>query len=100
MAVPPRILDQADLQNLCSLARLRLPASRQAELLQRLQAVIEAFAVLSAIDTNTVAGIEPVWAPPPLRQDAEPSALSQAQVLANAPAAIGGAFLVPRVIEG
>ena len=40
----------ADFQSLCALARLRLPATQQAELARRLEAVLGAFASLAAAE--------------------------------------------------
>ena len=54
---------------------------------------------LAAIDTT---GVAPLWQPHtdamPLRADQTTPSLSQAEALAQAPAAAGGHFAVPKVV--
>jgi Asp-tRNA(Asn)/Glu-tRNA(Gln) amidotransferase C subunit len=51
MAPSAGLPEPVDLQALCALARLRVPAEMQDELRRRLHAVLQSFASLSAIDT-------------------------------------------------
>lgn len=98
MANPPAI-DRNQLQKLADLARLHLPAERQAVVLENLQRIVAAFDAVRAL---------PIAPPQPgapsgpnllLRADAEVAPMPLDQVLANAPRHAGGLFVVPRVVD-
>lgn len=89
-----------DLDLLLRLARLSATPERRAELRDRLQAMLTAFAQIGAVDTRDVAGADLDAAPAPRPDDAPPQVLTNAEALANAPRALDGCFAVPRVVEG
>lgn len=93
----PRI-DRALLACLEEMARLRIAPDRNAMVLERLQRIVEAFEALRDLP---LAGIEAGASPSPvgLRADQPGPVLTQAEVLANAPKAAAGSFLVPRVVD-
>lgn len=96
----PPAFDRLQLRQLCDLARLHVPAERQAELLGRLQRIVAAFEAVSELPprANDQA---PTLAEPPLRlrPDVVEPPLASAEVLANAPRHAAGAFVVPRVVD-
>jgi aspartyl-tRNA(Asn)/glutamyl-tRNA(Gln) amidotransferase subunit C len=92
-------MDISLIRELAALARLDLPASREQEVAQKLGQVLAAFASLRRADTRDLAP-EPAALPAPLRADEPLPPLPPAAVLANAPKAVAGCFLVPRVVEG
>ncbi len=99
-------IDPNVLRTTAELARLELSAGEADRLLVRLETVLAHFAALDAVDTT---GVEVPFTP--LSTDDLPHAdaasrasthrtmLSQAEVLANAPRARDGAFVVPRMVE-
>lgn len=98
MSAGPSI-DRALLQRLADLARLHVPAERQAEMLQNMQRVTAAFDALQ--DLREPAGeAAAALAPAPLRADEAETALTRDSVLANAPQVAADMFVVPRVVEG
>ncbi|MCR9248197.1 MAG: Asp-tRNA(Asn)/Glu-tRNA(Gln) amidotransferase subunit GatC [bacterium] len=94
-------IDRTELQRLAELARLHLPADREAALLGQLQDIVSAFAAIRAIELPDPA--EPAAgagaAPTPLRPDEPEPALGPDQVLANAPQRAADSFVVPRVVD-
>jgi len=97
---PELELDRAFVRALSGLCRLHLTDAAEASAQQRLAAVLQAFSALRAVDLGQDGDGENVAAGVPLRPDLPEPVLSQEQVLANASQKLGGAFLVPRVIEG
>ena len=97
MTGPPSI-DRMLLEKLAGLARLHLPADRQSTVLHHVQRIIEAFGNLRALPTTQGGPGEPVGSLP-LRRDEAGTPLPLPQVLANAPQAAAGTFVVPRVVD-
>lgn len=94
-------ITRAEVERIATLARLFLSddeAPRMAADLERILGYVEE---LGAVDTS---GVEPTSHPIPMttprRDDRVQPSLAPEQALANAPAAEGTAFLVPKVIEG
>ena len=85
--------------HVASLAKLQL-APGEAELYgAQLSAILDAAALLDEVD---VSGVEPARESahlPPLRPDVERPSLSPGQALGNAPAKVGTAFSVPKILE-
>ena len=85
--------------HVAALARLEL-APAEAELYRaQLSAILEAAALLDEVD---VSGVEPVRDEPhapPLRPDVEHPSLPPELSLGNAPARVGSAFTVPKILE-
>ena len=103
MPTPPAI-DQAMIERLGELARLRLPPERQQELRAKLTQLVEAFSALADADLPIDAqpggddGIRTA-APDDLRADVAEETPPVAEVLANAPQSAADSFVVARVIE-
>ena len=97
MSGPPAF-DRFLLQRLADLARLHVPAERQAATLQGLQRVVEAFDALRELDPPTlrVDGTERLV----LRADRAEPCLPLDEVLQNASRTAAGMFVVPRVVDG
>lgn len=103
MPNPPPI-DQAMIERLGELARLRLPPERQEELRAKLAHLVEAFSALA--DAELPSGAQPgaddgtrTVSPEELRPDVADEMPSVAEVLANAPQSAADSFVVARVIE-
>lgn len=91
-------IDRTELQRLCELARLHLPADREAALLGQLQRIVDAFGQLRAVDTSSLGdGAAPTATP--LRADEPEAPLPTEAVLANAPQRAANCFVVPRVVD-
>jgi aspartyl-tRNA(Asn)/glutamyl-tRNA(Gln) amidotransferase subunit C len=86
-------------RHVAALARLSLTPAEEQTAVTQLQAVLDAFAQLSAIDTTGVEEFTPVFAAAQLRPDVVQPALGVEQALANAPARVGSSFAVPKIIE-
>ena len=82
------------------LARLELDPGEEARLTGQLNAILEYMSQLSEVDTE---GVEPTSHVLPLtnvmRDDDVHECLSNAEALANAPAADQGHFSVPKILE-
>ena len=96
MANPPTI-DRALMQHLADLARLHIPAERQAALRERLERIVSAFSALQEADAGD--STPPPGRPLPLRPDEAGAPLPVATVLANAPRHAADQFVVPRVVD-
>jgi aspartyl-tRNA(Asn)/glutamyl-tRNA(Gln) amidotransferase subunit C len=96
--VPDR-LTADDVAHVARLARLQLEPDELAHLTEQLAGVIEHFADIDALD---LAGVPPMTQPYPLvnvlRDDVEGPCLERDEVLAEAPAAEDGRFLVPPIL--
>ena len=83
-----------------ALARLDLASAEEGRLTGQLNAILEFMDQLAEVDT---AGVEPTSHVLPLtnvmRDDVVHGCLSNAEALANAPAAEQGHFAVPKIIE-
>ena len=94
-------ISRAEVERIAHLARLRLDDAEAEDATRRLEAILDYVAQLEAVDTQGV----PVTAlliplATPTRDDVPGALLSPEAALANAPAARGTAFTVPRVLEG
>ena len=96
--MPEIPIDRTELQRLCELARLHLPADREAAILGQLQRIVDAFGQLRAIDTSGLPAAPPP-PPTPLRPDEAETPLPTATVLDNAPQRAADCFVVPRVVD-
>lgn len=100
MALTPQ-----DITRIASLARLELDAAAQQQMLVQLNSFFSVVDAMQAVDTTGVVPLaHPVDVIAPqslrLREDAPVHAPQQREALmANAPAAEDGFFLVPKVIE-
>ena len=92
-------LTRAEVEHVARLARLALTGPELDSLTTELGAILEHTAQVSALDT---AGVPPTAHPLPLvnvfRADSTRPSLPRDEVLAEAPAAEGGRFRVPRIL--
>ena len=93
-------VDRDTLLYLESLAKIRLTDDERAAIELDLRDTVAGFDLLAELDTSAV---EPLTHILPLvnvtREDAVTPTVSTEELLANAPKAKGGAFLVPRAVE-
>jgi len=98
--MPAPTIDRALLANLEEMARLHVATDRLTLVCERLQRIVGAFEALRHLP---IGDVEPAAAdlplPSPLRADRTGPVLTQEEVLANAPKAAAGCFLVPRVVD-
>ncbi len=94
-------MDRSTVRDLADLCKLSLDDAQEARAVAHMGRLLEYFAMLQAVDTD---GVEPSPYPMTLphrpRADGRDAVLSQQEVLDNAPSMRGGAFLVPRVVDG
>ena len=89
-----------EVERVASLARLRLEPEEIQSLTGQLEAILSYVSLLEEVDTE---GVEPTAhvlpMATPMRSDEPGGELSPERALANAPAAHGTAFAVPRVLD-
>ena len=94
-------LSREEVRKVALLARLELTEEELEAQARHINALLDAFQVLQTLD---VSGIEPTSHSIPLsnvlREDAIRPSLPREAVLANAPEARDGLFVVPRILEG
>lgn len=104
----PLIIDATLIQHLGDLARITLPADRQAEARDKLQQLVDRFSALSEVAFSADHGGSVEGAagtaihtmtPDQLRDDLPEAPPSTAEVLANAPQTACDCFVVARVVE-
>jgi aspartyl-tRNA(Asn)/glutamyl-tRNA(Gln) amidotransferase subunit C len=94
-------IDMKDVSNIAHLARLQLSAAEQQEALNSITNILKVIDGMQAVDTS---GVEPLAhandaAAQRLREDVVTEPNQRDAVLALAPAADRGLFLVPKVLE-
>jgi aspartyl-tRNA(Asn)/glutamyl-tRNA(Gln) amidotransferase subunit C len=93
-------LDKATVRNVATLARIRVPDSELEHLGGELDHVLKWIEQLNEVD---VAGVEPMTSvvemKPKMRQDEITDGGRAEEVVANAPEAAHGFFVVPKVVE-
>ncbi len=94
-------MDRSTVRDLAALCKLNLDEAQEARAEAQMGRLLEYFGMLERVDTD---GVEPspypmAMSPRPRADDPE-EVLSQDEVLDNAPMKRGGAFLVPRVVDG
>lgn len=96
----PDRLTRADVAHVARLARLEVTEDELALFTEQLGAVLDHAADVEALDT---AGVPPTAHPLPvrnvLRDDVVAPSIDRDEVLAQAPAAEGGRFRVPRILS-
>ena len=94
-------LSREEVRKVALLARLELTDDEIDEQAKHLNDLLKTFEVLQGVD---VSGIEPTSHSLPvvnvLREDVARPSLPRDVVLANAPEARDGCFIVPRIVEG
>lgn len=93
-------VDQATVRRIAHLARIRLDEADVPQMQDELNAILAFVEELGEVD---VTGVEPMSSVVPMRlkmrEDAVTDGGDAAAVLANAPAAEDGFFVVPKVVE-
>jgi aspartyl-tRNA(Asn)/glutamyl-tRNA(Gln) amidotransferase subunit C len=94
-------ISREEVRHVARLARLELSEAEVERMRQELDGILSYIDKLRVLDTE---GVEPTSHAVPLvnvmREDEPQPSLSQAEMLANAPDAVGGGlFRVPRIIE-
>jgi aspartyl-tRNA(Asn)/glutamyl-tRNA(Gln) amidotransferase subunit C len=93
-------IDAATVKKVARLARIREPEERLETLAQELSSIMQWIDQLAEVDTD---GVEPmtsvVHAKLPMREDVVTEGGDAARILANAPRAENGFFVVPKVVE-
>ena len=93
-------LDKATVVRIATLARIELPEAEQGALAEELSQILAWMAQLNEVETS---GIEPmssvVAMQLPTREDVVSDGDCRDAILANAPEAADGFFVVPKVVE-
>ncbi|MFC6616753.1 Asp-tRNA(Asn)/Glu-tRNA(Gln) amidotransferase subunit GatC [Deinococcus radiophilus] len=93
-------LSTEQLEHLARLARLELKPDEEVAIRGELNELLDYFQQLQAVETE---GVEPMQRPLPLsdhlRPDVAGSTLPQAEVVALAPAHVGGLVRLPRTLD-
>jgi aspartyl-tRNA(Asn)/glutamyl-tRNA(Gln) amidotransferase subunit C len=93
-------LDKAAVARIATLARIKLPEAEQGALTQELTGILAWMEQLNEVDT---AGVEPMSSVAamvlPMREDVVTDGNCRDRILANAPEAADGFFVVPKVVE-
>jgi len=89
-----------EVRRVAALARLRLEPAEEERLTADLGHILDAFAKLQALDTTGIPPARALAEPAtPLRDDAVTNPDAGDELLANAPAAEGRFFRVPKILE-
>ena len=93
-------IDAATVRKVARLARIAEPEEKLEPLARELSGILNWIEQLNEVDTD---GVEPmttaVHATLPMREDVVTDGGDPAKVLANAPKAVKGFFVVPKVVE-
>ena len=93
-------IDAATVRKVARLARIAVPEERLEPLAKELSGILQWIEQLSEVDTD---GVEPmtsaVAATLPMREDVVTDGGDASKVLSNAPRAIDGFYVVPKVVE-
>ena len=93
-------LDKAAVARIAALARIKLPEAEQGALAEELTGILAWIEQLNEVDT---AGVEPMSSVAamslPMRDDVVTDGNCRDRILANAPDAADGFFVVPKVVE-
>jgi aspartyl-tRNA(Asn)/glutamyl-tRNA(Gln) amidotransferase subunit C len=91
-------IDVETVRKVAKLAHIRVPEARLAPLAGELTGIMQWIEQLAEVDTE---GVEPMTVAMglPMREDVVTEGGDAAAILANAPKARGGFFVVPKVVE-
>jgi aspartyl-tRNA(Asn)/glutamyl-tRNA(Gln) amidotransferase subunit C len=93
-------IDEATVRKVAHLARIALPEARVAPMAQELNGILAWIEQLTEVDVEGVAPMaSAVDVTLPMRADVVADGGDAARVLANAPKAEDGFFVVPKVVE-
>ena len=93
-------ITREQVERIAELSRLSLSDAEAAAMERDLARILDYVAALQDLDTE---GVEPtshpIALPTPMRADAAVPAMDPERAMANAPARVGTAFVVPKVID-
>ena len=93
-------LDKATVAHIATLARIKLPEAEHEKIANELSHILGWIEQLAEIDTS---GVEPMTSVAamrlPMREDVVSDGNRRDEILANAPDAAHGFFVVPKVVE-
>jgi aspartyl-tRNA(Asn)/glutamyl-tRNA(Gln) amidotransferase subunit C len=93
-------ISQEDVAHLANLARINIPADELGHYAKQLDAILNAVAEVSSLDTaNVVAMSHPVPMTNVFREDIQGVSLTAEQALSGAPAIEDERFRVPRILD-
>ncbi len=92
-------IDRAEVRRVAALAHLALSEDEERRLAGELTSILGYVEKLRALDTEAVPPTSAVAAAVPPREDQVRPSLSAEAATQNAPASLGGAFLVPKIME-
>ena len=93
-------IDASTVRRVARLARIAIPDDRLQPMAQEISGILDWIAQLDEVDTEGVAPMTScVAARLPLRDDLVTDGEKADAVLSNAPKAVGGFFVVPKVVE-
>ena len=93
-------ISQEDVAHVANLARINIPADQLGHYAKQLDAILNAVAEVSSLDTeNVVAMSHPVPMTNVFREDIPGVSLTAAQALSGAPAVEDERFRVPRILD-
>lgn len=93
-------ISQEDVAHLANLARINVPADQLGHYAKQLDAILNAVAEVSSLDTeNVVAMSHPVPMTNVFREDIPGVSLTAEQALSGAPAVEDERFKVPRILD-
>jgi aspartyl-tRNA(Asn)/glutamyl-tRNA(Gln) amidotransferase subunit C len=93
-------ISQEDVAHLANLARINIPADELGHYAKQLDAILNAVAEVSSLDTaNVVAMSHPVPMTNVFREDISGISLTAEQALSGAPAVEDERFRVPRILD-
>jgi aspartyl-tRNA(Asn)/glutamyl-tRNA(Gln) amidotransferase subunit C len=93
-------ISQEDVAHLANLARINIPADQLGHYAKQLDAILNAVAEVSSLDTaNVVAMSHPVPMTNVFREDVPGVSLTAEQALSGAPAVEDDRFRVPRILD-
>ncbi len=93
-------LNKSEVESIAHLARVEISAEQARAYAADLSSILDLVAQMNAVDTDAIEPMaHPHEAPLRLRDDAVTETNQREKLMANAPAAENGLFLVPRVIE-
>ncbi len=100
MTTPTTAIDRTTIRKVARLARIRTTEAEEETLAQELSKILDMVSQLNEVDTT---GVEPLTSVVdmdlPRRADEVTDGNRQDDILANAPEAAAGFFVVPKVVE-
>jgi aspartyl-tRNA(Asn)/glutamyl-tRNA(Gln) amidotransferase subunit C len=93
------VIDRAEVRRIAALAHLALSEEEEARLAGELSQILSYVEKLKELDTEGVEPTSAVSARAVFREDVVQPSLPAERAVANAPASVGTAFSVPKILE-